>query len=114
MLTNNTRFLPCLHLFYPFPCSAVLHSILLLSLSKLFHTVAVHYRNTSHVSYSGRIGNVAFQKISSEPRDVLFSPLMFRSLSRVEKVGHLGTHILKSFSKHINAAGGKEIKTKTG
>lgn len=99
MLTNNTRFLPSLHLFSTFPCSAVLHSIsFLLSLSKLFHTVAVHYRNTSYVFYSGTVGNIDFQKTGNEPRlqrDVPVSPLMLRSLSGMEKVGHLGTRILK-------------------
>ena len=103
--------------FPPFlACSAVLHSILLPpGLSKLFHAVAVHYRNTNCVSYSSKVRTVAFQKTGNEPglqRDVPVPPLMFRGLSGVEEVGHLGTCILKWFSKHSNAAGGKEIKTK--
>lgn len=93
----------------------MLHSILLPpGQSKIFHTVAVHYRKTTYVPYSSKVGNVEFQKIGNETglqRGMSVPPLTFRDLSGVEKVSHLGTCILKWFSKHSNAAGGKEIKT---
>lgn len=91
-----------LHFYLPFtcfpsfPCSTILHSILL-PLS------------------SSKAGNVVYSKLGNEPGlqgDVPDPLLTFRGLPGAGKVGHLGTCVLKWFSKHSNAAEGKKIRAK--
>lgn len=62
-----------------------------------------------------KVDNVLYNKLNHEPdlqRDVPVPSLTFRGLPGVRKVGHLGICVLKSFSKHRNAAEGKKIRPK--
>lgn len=62
-----------------------------------------------------KVGNVVYRKLNHEPdlqRDVPVPSLTFTGLPRVRKVGHLGTCVLRWFSKHRNAAEGKKNRAK--